>query len=274
MDVSGKTKILGIFGYPVEHSLSPNMHNAAFINLGLEMCYIPFKVSPNDLPSAVASIKALNMLGVNTTVPHKENVIPLLNEIDSEASFIGAVNTVVNSGGRLIGYNTDGRGFMSSLDEDNINIENKDVLIIGTGGACRAISYYISEKASKLSLFDIDTSKARVLADDLTKIRKNIRLLNNVDDAGSPHIVINATPLGLKPDDPLPYDPAKITSDMVICDLIYKETPLLQEAKNKGAKVVNGSGMLLWQGVLAFELWTGIKPPVDVMREVLLANIR
>ena len=113
MDVSGKTKIVGIFGYPVEHSLSPNMHNAAFEKLGLDMCYVPFKVAPQDLPAAVNSIKALGMLGVNTTVPHKENVIALLDEVDKEALFIGAVNTIVNTDGRLKGYNTDGRGFMS-----------------------------------------------------------------------------------------------------------------------------------------------------------------
>ncbi len=274
MDVSGKTKILGIFGYPVEHSLSPDMHNTAFAKLGLDMCYVPFKVSPKNLPDAVSSIRALDMLGVNTTVPHKEHVIALLDEIDKEASFIGAVNTVVNKEGKLTGYNTDGRGFMSSLSEEGVSVDGKDVLIIGTGGACRAISYYISEKASSLSLFDIDTSKATALADDLGKIRQNIRLIENIMDAESPMVIINATPLGLKPDDPLPFDPQLISAETVICDLIYKETPILKEAKSKGAKTINGSGMLLWQGVLAFELWTGVKPPVDDMRKVLLENMK
>jgi shikimate dehydrogenase len=274
MDINGKTRILGIFGYPVEHSLSPNMHNTAFARLGMNMCYVAYRVAPEDLPAAVNSIRALNMLGVNTTVPHKENVIPLLDEVDREASFIGAVNTVVNKDGRLTGYNTDGRGFMSSLAEEGVEVDGKRVVIVGTGGASRAISYYLSEKASSLSLFDIDTAKAKGLADDLKKIRDNVNLLDDLQDIGDPDIVINATPLGLKPDDPLPLDPELITSGMVICDLIYKETPLLKEAKSLGAKAVDGSGMLLWQGVLAFELWTGVKPPVEEMRQVLLSNIK
>jgi len=275
MDVNGKTKIIGIFGYPVEHTLSPLMHNAAFDALKLNMCYIPFKVSPLDLPKAVEALKVLGILGVNITVPHKENVIPLLDEIDREASFIGAVNTiVVNSEGKLKGYNTDGRGFMMSLSEKGIIVENKDVLIIGAGGASKAISYYLSEKALKLSLYDINRQKVERLVNDLGKIRSNIFMLDKIEDIHKPHIIINATPLGLNPNDPLPLNPDVITSDMVVCDLIYKNTEFLQAAKNKGAKTINGSGMLLWQGVLAFELWTGIKPPVDIMRKALMSEIK
>lgn len=274
MDVSGKTKIVGIFGYPVEHSLSPNMHNTAFSRLGLDMCYVPFKVAPDDLPYAVNSIRALNMLGANTTVPHKENVIPLLDDVDKEAKFIGAVNTVVNSDGRLKGYNTDGRGFISSLTEEGVSIDGREIVIIGTGGASRAISFYLSEKALKLSLFDIDRPKAERLVNDLNKVRNNVVLLNDTGSLDKADIIINATPLGLKPDDPLPFEPELIKPEMVVCDLIYKETAILKEAKTRGAEAINGSGMLLWQGVLAFELWTGIKPPVDDMREVLLANIK
>ena len=274
MDVSGKTKITGIFGYPIEHTLSPFMHNSAFKDLGLDMCYIPFKVSPEDLPDAVKSIRSLNLTGVNITVPHKENVIPLLDEVNEEAAFIGAVNTIVNSGRKLTGYNTDGRGFLSSLAEKDIMIDDKNIVIIGTGGASRAVSYYLSEKASRLSLFDIDKPKAEKLANDLRKIRSNIVLLDDIENIGRPDIIINATPLGMKPDDPLPLDPVHIYPDMAVCDLVYKNTKLLQEASRKGAKTINGSGMLLWQGVLAFELWTGVKPPVDLMRSMLLDNIK
>ncbi|RJQ44659.1 MAG: shikimate dehydrogenase [Nitrospiraceae bacterium] len=274
MDVSGKTKIIGIFGSPIEHTLSPAMHNSAFAAMGLDMCYIPFRVHPEDLPDAVKAVRGLNLTGVNVTVPHKENVIPLLDEIDSEASFIGAVNTVVNSDRKLKGYNTDGRGFMNSLSEAGISVEGKDVLVIGTGGASRAISYYLTEQASRLLLYDIDRPKAEKLTADLQNIRTNVTLLEKIDAIGSPHIVINATPLGLKPEDPLPFDPAHISSGMVLCDLVYKKTRLLKEAESKGAKTIDGSGMLLWQGVLAFELWTGEKPPVDIMRQALLSRIR
>lgn len=274
MDVSGKTKLVGIFGDPIEHTLSPAMHNSAFAALGLDMCYIPFHVHPNELPAAVRAVRSLNLLGVNITVPHKENVIPLLDDVDAEASFIGAVNTVVNSGNRLKGYNTDGRGFMSSLSEKGIDVSGKDVLMIGAGGASRAVSYYLSEKASSLSLYDIDTHKLNRLAGDLRKIRGNISLHDPARGTDRFHVIINATPLGLRPGDPFPLDPGQIRPDMVVCDLVYKRTNLLREAETKGARTLDGSGMLLWQGVLAFELWTGIRPPVDVMREALMSRIK
>jgi shikimate dehydrogenase len=274
MNISGKTRITGIFGNPIEHTLSPAMHNSAFDALQMDICYVPFRVEPEHLPAAVMSVRSLNMLGVNITVPHKENVLPLLDKIDEEASFIGAVNTITNRDGFLTGYNTDGRGFTSSLAEEGVSFENKNILIIGTGGAARSVSYYLSEKASKLSLFDIDARKAAKLASDLNQVRHNIVLLDDMERIDPPDILINATPLGLKPDDPLPIQPDRITSEMVVCDLVYKRTPLLREAENRNAVTVNGSGMLLWQGVLAFELWTGVKPPVDVMRKALLAGIQ
>lgn len=273
MDVSGKTKITGLFGFPVEHTLSPAMHNAAFNSLGLDICYLPFKVAPEELPNAVRAVRALNLIGVNITVPHKEKVIPLLDKVHEEASFIGAVNTIVNNDGVLTGHNTDGRGFISSLTEKGVLIENKEILVIGAGGASRAISYYLSEKASRLSMYDVDKPKAKTLAGDLNKIRGNVFLLDKLENQGKPDIIINATPLGLKKDDPLPLNPDLITPDTVVCDLIYKKTKLLQEAENRGAITLDGLGMLLWQGVLAFELWTGIKPPVDLMRQALLSKI-
>lgn len=274
MDVSGKTKIVGIYGYPIEHTLSPLMHNAAFNALRLDMRYIAFRVPPRSLADAVKAVRALNLLGVNITVPHKETVIPMLDIVDKEASFIGAVNTIVNSEGILAGYNTDGRGFMNSLSEKNVPAEDKNILIIGAGGASRAISYYLSEKAKTLFFYDTDKPKAEKLADDIGKIRPNVHVLKDIKNIGSPDIIINATPLGLKPDDPLPLNPGLIKSEMIICDLVYKKTNFLEEAKKRGAETIDGSGMLLWQGVLAFELWTGIKPPVDVMRNALLSAIK
>jgi shikimate dehydrogenase len=270
--ISGKTKITGLFGWPVEHSISPAMHNAAFEHLGLDLCYVAFPVRPEMLGEAVKAIRALDLQGVNVTVPHKEKVIPFLDKVDEEAIFIGAVNTILNSGGVLKGYNTDGRGFMESLKEADISAEGKNVLIIGAGGASRAISYYLSEKASRLYLFDIDDNKVKRLADDLSRIRKNVSLKDNLKTLNAVDIVVNATPLGLKESDPYPVDIALISPDMVVCDLIYKQTHLLAAASQKGCKTLDGLGMLLHQGVLAFEIWTGIKPPVDVMRDALLAS--
>lgn len=274
MDISGKTKIVGIFGWPIEHTLSPLMHNAAFDALGLDIRYVAFRVLPEDLKDAVNSIRALNLLGVNITVPHKERVIPLLDKIDEEASFIGAVNTIVNSEGILTGYNTDGKGFISSLREEGISFEGKNILILGAGGASRAISYYLSEKSKRLYLYDIDRLKAERLASELSEFQKGISLLDDLKDLDSQDIIINATPLGLKPDDPLPLQPELITRNMIICDLVYKKTKFIEEAQKRGARTIDGSGMLLWQGILAFKLWTGIKPPVELMRKVLLSSIK
>jgi shikimate dehydrogenase len=274
VEIGGKTEIVGIFGYPVEHTLSPRMHNAAFRELRLDMLYVAYRVSPEDLPEAVQAIKVLNMRGVNITIPHKERAIPLMDRVDEEAAFIGAINTVVHSNGILKGYNTDGRGFISSLSEAGITPDEKDICIIGAGGAARAISYYLSQKAKRVTLHDIDLQKARKLFNDLARIRENVFLLDDIGEIGKPDMIINATPLGLKPDDPLPLQPDVISRNTVVCDLVYKKTAFLKEAAKRGATTLDGSGMLLWQGVLAFELWTGIKPPHELMRKVLLSSLQ
>ncbi|MEK7742011.1 MAG: shikimate dehydrogenase [Nitrospirota bacterium] len=278
LKISGKTKVLGLLGYPVEHSLSPAMHNAAFEHIGLDCCYVTFPVKPGFLKDAVRSVRALNLAGVNVTMPHKENVIPLLDKVDADASFIGAVNTIVNSNGKLIGYNTDGRGFMRSLSEAQISLNKKNVLILGAGGASRAIGYHLVKKAAELFIYDIDEKKAGKLIRDLNKMRKNVFPFSFQPSAFSHQlhdidIIINATPLGLKKGDPLPVDINLLKPRHVVCDLIYKNTPLLQRASRKGCRTLNGLGMLLWQGAFAFELWTGKKPPVEVMRKALVKNL-
>jgi shikimate dehydrogenase len=274
MKISGKTRITGLYGYPVEHTLSPAMHNAAFEHLGIDYCYLPFLVGPASLKSAVEAIRALNLAGVNITVPHKESVIPFLDDVNEEALFIGAVNTIVNQEGKLTGYNTDGRGFMRSLLENNILTDGKKVLVFGAGGASRAICYYLSEKADELHIFDIDKIKLEKLASDLSRIRDNIHVLNDTTDFGGFDILINATPLGLKATDPLPLDISLLSLRQTVCDLIYKKTPLLSLAAQKGCKTSDGLGMLLWQGVLAFELWTRVSPPVEIMKAALLSGIK
>ncbi|MBI4684972.1 MAG: shikimate dehydrogenase [Nitrospirae bacterium] len=276
MKISAKTRIVGLLGYPVEHSLSPAMHNAAFERLKLDFCYIAFPVRPELLKEAVKAVRALDLAGVNVTVPHKEKVIPFLDEVDKEAFFIGAVNTIVNKNRKLIGYNTDGRGFMRSLSEKGISVRNRNVLIVGAGGASRAVGYYLCQKAARLFLYDIDKKKAVKLSNVLNKIRNNVSFLNlqsstfNLDEID---VIVNATPLGLKKDDPLPINVDLLKSEHIVCDLIYKKTKLLEIASRKGCKTLNGLGMLLWQGVLAFELWTGKRPPVDIMRKALISNI-
>lgn len=269
MKLSGKTTITGIFGYPVEHTLSPAMHNAAFEHLSLDYCYVPFSVRPEFLGNAVTAIRALNLRGVNVTVPHKEKIMSFLDKVDKEASFIGAVNTILNSDGALTGYNTDGRGFIGALSEAEISTARKTIMILGAGGASKSISYYLSEKAAKLLIFDIDKDKAVRLAKDLGSIRSNVEYTDSISDLNGIDILINATPLGLKDADLSPVPVSLITQDMIVCDLIYRDTPLLTAAAAKGCKTMNGIGMLLHQGVLAFEIWTGIPPPVDIMRNAI-----
>lgn len=275
MNITGKSKLVGLFGYPVEHTISPQMHNAAFAHLGLDYCYVPFLVHPDRLRDALEGLRALSLRGVNVTVPHKENVIPFLDEIDKEAAFIGAVNTIRNDDGILTGFNTDGRGFMRSLEVAGIQVNEKKVLILGAGGAARAIGYYLCKEAEKVFLYDIDSDKDRALSQHLAKLRGNVERIDAKTANGRAvirgvDIIVNATPLGLTPQDPLPLDTALLSPDQAVCDLIYKETPLLKEATKAGCKTLSGLGMLLWQGVLAFEIWTGIKPPVEIMKEALL----
>lgn len=253
----------------MEHTLSPAMHNAAFNALGIDYCYIPFLVHPDYLENAVKAIRALNIIGVNVTVPHKENVMPFLDEINEEASFIGAVNTIVNNNGMLKGYNTDGKGFIQLLIESGISIDNKDILIIGAGGASRAISYYACQKAKNLYIYNRTRERAENLVKDLKKICKRVSVHESISHIENFHIIINATSVGLKDEDPSPFNTSLLNSEQIICDIVYKQTRLLKEASQRGCMVIDGSGMLLWQGILAFELWTGKTPPADIMRKAL-----
>lgn len=273
--ITGKTKIFGIFGYPVEHTLSPFMHNAAFEALGLDYCYIPFSVRPEDLNISVGAIKALNIRGVNITIPHKETIIPYLDELDREAELIGAVNTVLNKDGRLIGYNTDGRGFVRSIrEEGGITPKGKRIMIIGAGGAARAISFSLAnEDVEKIFINDIISDKAKELSSAVRRktSTETIYIKDFKEGVGEVDILINATPLGMKKEDPLPIPPEFLSSGILVYDIVYNppETPLIREAKKKGAKTLGGLGMLLYQGALSFKIWTGQEPPIEVMRKAL-----
>lgn len=268
--INGKTKVTGIIGWPVEHSLSPAMHNAAFSALSLNYCYVPFPVRPEALVDALSGLKAMNIRGINVTVPHKERVIPSLDIVDTEASAIGAVNTILHDEGRLIGYNTDGKGFMQSLVEGNIDPRDMDILIVGAGGGARAVGYSLAEKARSISIYGRTGERVERFAGDLRGIGKSVTIRRDLSQLESYDMIVHATPLGLKGEDPLPLDTTQLRSGQVVCDLIYMRTKLLDDAAQKGCITLSGAGMLLWQGVLAFELWTGLRPDVEVMRRALL----
>jgi shikimate dehydrogenase len=282
MMISGKTMIYGIFGHPVEHTFSPGMHNSAFKKLGMDACYVPFAVPPGNLESAVRAVVPLGLRGLNVTVPHKEQVLTYLDELSEEARLIGAVNTIEVRKGRLIGHNTDGRGFLRSLREHgDLDPKGKKFLFIGSGGAARAVSFSLALAGAAVIVFrDTDARKASLLANDIREktgvpsmaIGQEL-LPENAADADC---LINATPLGLRKTDPLPMSAEFIGKKHLVCDLVYNppETALLKMAKKRGAKRLSGLGMLLYQGVIAFEIWTGEKAPVLIMKNALSRQIR
>ena len=275
--ISAKTKICGIFGYPVGHSLSPLMHNAAFRKLGLDYTYLAFNVAPEDLAVAVKSIRALNLAGINVTIPHKETVIPFLDELSQEAKDIGAVNTIVPVNCQLIGDNTDGRGFIKSLVEENkIEPRNKKVVLLGAGGAGRSISVSLVRNGIKnLWLHDLMTDKLGKLTSDLKLLAKTgkiekISSRQLPEAVAAADILINATPVGMREKDPSVIDPAFLHKNLFVYDIVYnRPTALLKEAKRRGIKSANGLGMLVCQGAISFELWTGKKAPVGIMKQAL-----
>lgn len=268
--ITGKTKIIGIFGDPIEHTLSPLIHNEAFKYLGLDYCYVPFHVKREKLKEAVEGIRALDIKGVNITVPHKEEVIKYLDIVSDEAKEIGAVNTIVNMEGVLKGYNTDVRGFISSLKEEGFFIKGKNVLIIGGGGAARAVVYGILIEGGRVYIFNRTSTKAQAIKEKFSNLGF-IEVIENINKFVTEkiNIIVNATSLGLKKDDPPPLNPNLLTSEHTYCDLVYPETTLMKKAKKIGCKVIGGYGMLVWQAAFAFEIWTGMQAPIEIMKKTL-----
>jgi len=283
--ISGRTKVYGIFGCPVEHSFSPVMHNAAFNALDLDFVYVPFLVEPGCLPAAVEAVRSLGLAGVNVTIPHKQAVLPLLDEITVEARLIGAVNTIVNNSGRLLGDNTDGKGFLRALMEQaGFTPAGKTALLLGAGGAARAVAVQLAlAGVRKMFLSNRSKKRADALAGLLVEMTgpavevvpwpgdgensEMAEVLRFVD------LVVQTTPVGMYPEEnstiPLPF--LLFGPGQVACDLVYNpaETLFMKRASQAGATTLNGLGMLLYQGVLSFELWTGKTAPVEVMREAL-----
>ena len=279
MVVSGKTKVCGIIGDPIEHTMSPVMHNAAFKKLGLDYVYLAFRVKKEELGQAIEGIRALNIRGLSITIPHKVAVIPFLDELDTLADEIGAINTIINSNGVLKGYNTDATGFLQALLERGIEPKEKRVAILGAGGASRAISFILAERGSSLVILNRTWDKAKVCADRISEIfqseatalelnRENLATALNQAD-----ILVNTTSVGMSPNiNETPVTANLLKPDLVVFDIVYNpiETRLQREAEVAGATVISGLEMLVWQGVVAFEKWTGLKAPVELMREEVI----
>lgn len=273
-----QTVLTGLFGFPVGQSMSPDMHNAAFRQLGLNFAYLAFAVEPSRLRSAVEAIRALSMRGVNVTIPHKVAVMDYLDDIDGEALDIGAVNTIVNEDGKLIGYNTDGPGYVRSLlEETGVTLAEQRVLLLGAGGAARAVGVSLARKGAKnMKVANRSLDKAENLAQVLGKhVPADVVEWSDESLAravGEADLIINTTSVGMVPNvDESPIRKEWLRPDALVSDLIYnpRYTKLLKDAEQIGANVHPGLGMFIHQGALAFELWTGQKAPASLMREIV-----
>lgn len=281
MQVKATTKIYGIFGHPVGHSLSPLMHNSAFEALGLDCVYAAFDVHPDDVAKAADAIRALGIRGVNVTIPHKQAIIPYLDEVSPDAKHTGAVNTVKNEDGRLTGYNTDVGGFMRDAREElGVSPEGASVLLLGAGGAARAvISAFGMNGAKRIAVANRTLGKAEKLTEEFGRFFPDIEIypVDSGDESamtkelGVTDIFVNSTSGGMEGSAGLEINIEALRDGAAVYDLVYKprETKLVKEAKALGHKAVGGLGMLLYQGALSFEIWTGERAPVDVMRKAI-----
>lgn len=280
MEIKGTTRIVGLFGYPVRHTFSPAMHNAAFEALNLDFVYLPFEVHPQNLVKAVEGLAPLGITGINVTIPHKEKVIPLLHEISPEAELIGSVNTIEVRDRRLKGYNTDAYGFETSLKQVlNIDLGSKRLFVMGAGGASRAICFQAAlSGAHEIVLADLEQDRAqslsRSVAEKFPDCNVHVCPMEEKEiqrALAGKDLFVNATPVGMKPNDPPVIHVDWLAPSTAVFDAIYnpQETRLLREAKEKGHPILNGIGMLVHQGARAFEIFTGKTPSVEKMFHVL-----
>lgn len=278
---------LGVFGDPVAHSLSPQIQNAALEKCGLEMRYARFQISESELPAALGLLTKLNFIGVNLTVPHKIAAFALMDDVDEVASEIGAVNTIKTDNGKLRGFNTDGKGFSRAIREEfSVDLRDLRVLLLGAGGAARAIALQCAkENCERLVIANRDSEKAKQLAAELRPFFAEARVLGPVarlqaigwDEAAlrfqiaNSDLVVNATSVGLSHADASPIPARLLAPHLMIYDTTYSsgQTAFVSAAFEAGARAANGLSMLLHQGALAFEIWFDRAAPLDVMRKAL-----
>jgi shikimate dehydrogenase len=284
MRITGKTKILGIIGHPVAHSLSPVMHNAAIEALGLEYVYVPFQVAPDHLTTAIHGLRSLGVRGFNVTIPHKSAIMPLLDRISPEAELCGAVNSVKLENDLLVGYNTDGAGLLKSLRDDlGFDPAGAIVLVLGAGGAARgALASLCSAGASRIIVANRTRERGKALVETfrdrfgdvsfhLSSLEKG-SLEENLKDAD---LLLNTTSVGMNGSSFEGLNLATMGNRAMVYDMVYAppETPLLADARRNRLACANGIGMLAAQGESAFSIWTGVEPPQGLMKERLLAEI-
>jgi len=274
--LTGRTRVCGIIGDPIEHTMSPAMHNAAFETLGLDYIYLPFRVRREELQNAIAGMRALNIVGLNVTIPHKVDVIPLLDKLDPLAEGMGAVNTIVNDNGVLTGCNTDAPGFLQTLRSKGIEPEGKKIVILGAGGAAKGIAFILAGAGAKLVILNRTASKAEELASQIAQLYgKSLKAMESSEEnlkeaLDGADVLVNTTSVGMVPDvGQTPVPAGLLEPGMTVFDIVYNpwETRLLREAKAAGARTIDGLDMLVWQGALAFEKWTGQEAPFEIMKQ-------
>ena len=281
---TSKTKLLCIIGNPIEHSMSVSMHNAAIQKLGLDYLYVAFNVIPNDLSNAIKGLKSLNIKGASVTIPHKITVMKHLDKIEPMAKNIGAINTIKNENGILIGRNTDGEGFLKSIKESGYNLKNKKVVLFGAGGAARACAFFLAKEVNSITI--INRSKAK-MKDLILKLNikyeisiKGINLSKSEEvkkEIKDSDVLVNATPVGMYPNvNESPVKQSWLHQNLFVVDIIYSpiQTKLLQEASSIGCNVLSGVDMLVNQGVIAFKWWTGVSPDKKLMKQVILDELK
>lgn len=282
MPITGRARLVGVMGWPVAHSLSPAMHNAAFQALGLDWLYAPFAVPPQRLADAARGLAALGAAGTNVTIPHKLAVMDLVDEVSPAARAIGAANTLV-FGARVFADNTDWRGFLRALADVGCDPTGRRCFVLGAGGAARSIVYALASVQAETLVFNRSVERAAGLVADLGAAFPHAQLRSLPyealpdEAARRPGLIVNTTSLGMVPrveTSPWPGG-VPIPADATVYDLVYNPlaTRFLREAKAAGARAVDGLGMLVHQGAIAFEMWTGVQPPTDVMYKACLAYL-
>ena len=279
MQITGKTKIVGVIGDPVEHSHSPQMHNAAFVELGLNYVYVPFHIQPDALPAAIEGFKAINVVGLNVTIPHKQAVIPFLDEISREVELIGAVNTLTFENGRIKGDNTDGLGFLEGMRETGLELpQGESALVIGAGGSARAVIVALTSIGLEtIFVANRTISKAIKLAEGLSDTIGTPIHGIGLDDPELAEIVngvalvVNTASVGMDISKPPLINAEWLRPQTTVYDIVYTppETRLLLAAAERGCHTIQGLGMLVYQGAIAFEKWTKVTPPVKTMKQIL-----
>ncbi|MCY9025036.1 shikimate dehydrogenase [Priestia megaterium] len=290
-NIDGKTKLVGLLATPIGHSLSPRMHNLGYTLAGLNYAYLAFEVGNNELEKAVNGFKAAGVAGFNVSMPNKMKVLEYLDELDDSAKYTRASNTVVNQDGKLIGYNTDGLGYVKNLIDHDVKLEGQKVTLVGSGGAATPIAIQLTQSGIReISIFARNDEYFAQAEENVNYInnemkefgvKANIFPLEDKEafrrEVAESAILANGTSLGMKPLDHLSIidDTLDVLrKDLVVTDVVYnpQKTKLLAQAEEAGAKTINGLGMMLWQGALAFKLFTGVDMPMKQVKEILFAD--